>query len=213
MKTKSCKLDMILTTLLKRVLPTLRPIITRIVNLSLSSRNFCTEWKTAIVRSLLKKLGLEFINSNYRPVSNLTFISKLVEKAMLIQFNQHCDGNQILPDYQSAYRKDHSCETSLMKIFNDILWGMECKEVTAMTVMDLSAAFDTVDHEILLKVLHDEIGITGQALDWFDSYLRPRFFKVCVDGYCSDKKELKNSVPQGSGSGANIFTVYATSLN
>ena len=90
MKTKSCELDPIPTHLLKQLLPTVLPYITRVVNLSLSEGLFHEDWKTAIVRPLLKKVGLQSINSNYHPVSNLIFISKLNEKCMWHQVNQHC---------------------------------------------------------------------------------------------------------------------------
>ena len=75
---------------------------------------------------------------------------QVVEKITLNQFTQHCEDHHLLPDYQSTYRKHHSCETSLIKLVNDLLWAMEKQEVTAMTVLDLSAAFDTVDHDLLL---------------------------------------------------------------
>ena len=124
MPTKSCESDTHPTKLLKRMLSKLGSVIT-IVNLSLSSGTFANEWKSAIVRPLLKKQGLELIAKNYRPVSNLPFMSKVVEKCMLQQFTAHCDANKLLPDYQSAYRTNLSCETALVKLHNDILWSME----------------------------------------------------------------------------------------
>ena len=90
----------------KKITPsTLQMIITKIINISLTQCTFVEEWKTAIVHPLLKKIGSELIPSNYRPVSNLSFLSKLLEKCALQQFNNHCDTNKLLPDYQSAYRK------------------------------------------------------------------------------------------------------------
>ena len=103
MKPKSCKLDIIPTQLLKEMLPTLLPTITEIVNLSLSQGTFCDNWKTAIVHPLLKKIGLDLIESNFRPVSNLSFLSKLVEKCMWLQVSEHCLEYSLVPDYQSAY--------------------------------------------------------------------------------------------------------------
>ena len=91
--------------------------------------------------------------TNYRPVSNLQFISKTVERITLDQFTQHCNSNSLLPDYQSAYRKYYSCGTSLVKLVNDILWAMEKQLVTVVVILDLSAAFNTVDHDLLLEVL------------------------------------------------------------
>ena len=89
---------------------------THLVNLSLKNGVFPIKWKEALIRPLLKKAGLNLMHNNYRPVSNLSFLSKVVEKAVLIQFNIHCDQNMLLPVYQSAYRKGHSCETAIVKL-------------------------------------------------------------------------------------------------
>ena len=106
-----------------------------------------------IIRPLLKKNRLDLIPSNYRPVSNLTFLSKVLEKAALQQFRDDCDEHGLMPDYPLAYRPGYSFETALVKIMNYLLWSMENQEVTAIMAIDLSAAFDTVDHDIILKVL------------------------------------------------------------
>ena len=90
---------------------------------------------------------------NYRLASNLGFIFKIVEKVTLEQLTKHCNRNSLLPEYQSAYRKNHSCENSLIKLVNDILWGIEKQVVMAVVILDLSAAFDIVDHDLLLEVL------------------------------------------------------------
>ena len=96
----------------------------------LESGIFASKWKTAIVCPLLKKVGLDLILSNFRLVSNLLFISKLVEKVVLTQFNKHCSTSKLIPDYLSAYRANYSCETALTKIVNDILWAVEHQKVT-----------------------------------------------------------------------------------
>ena len=213
MKSKCCELDALPTSLLKRMIDVCLPSITKIVNLSLETGQFTYQWKVAIVRPLLKKLGLDLIKKNYRPVSNLSFLSKVIEKAMLKQFNEHCDNYGLLPDYQSAYRSNYSCETSLLKLTNDILWNMENKQVTALVMMDLSATFDTVDHELLLEILHHRYSISDDALKWYDNYLRPRGFKVCIGDSYSKERPLTFSVPQGSCSGAVIFIAYIESLS
>ena len=141
------------------------------------------EWKTAILRPLLKKSNLPLIYKNYRPVSNLPFISKIAEKSAMGILEEHCTLNMLNSDYQSAYKKGFSCETLLLKIVNDILWAMENKQITALVMLDLSAAFDTVDHDILLQILENKFGVKDKALDWFRSYLQPRNFKVCVKQY------------------------------
>ena len=97
----------------------------KIINLSLIEGLFVEEWKIAIIHPLFKKLGLDLVSNNYRPVSNLSFLSKVVKKCVLKQFTKHCDENGLLPTYQSAYRKNYSCETALVKLFDDLLWSME----------------------------------------------------------------------------------------
>ena len=173
MKTKSCELDPLPTHLLKESIDLLLPSITKIVNLSLSSGRFSSHWKEAIVRPLLKKSGMDLIYKSYRPVSNLQFISKLVERAVLIQFNDHCDRYDLIPDYQSAYREGYSCETAVLHLLDTGLWAMENQEVLPCLFLDLSAAFDTVDHDLFVSIMSDRFGFTGSALEWFDSYLRP----------------------------------------
>ena len=146
--------------------------------------------------------------TNYRPVSNLPFISKVVERCTLQQLMQHCNNHTLLPDFQSAYQKHHSCKTSLLKLTNNILWGMENQQATAMIILDLSAAFNTVDHEQLLQVLNHKFGVTGMALEWYKNYLIPRKFKVSINGIYSNEKTMNFSVPQGSVQGAFLFMAY-----
>ena len=212
MKTKTSELDIIPTRVLKDILPSCLDAITKIVNLSLEYGVFASDWKMAVVRPLLKKVGLDLIYKNFRPVSNLSFISKLVEKAVLNQFIDHLNKFDLMPEHQSAYRQGHSCETAVIKLCNDILWNMEAQMVTGCVFMDLSAAFDTVDHELMLDILEKTYGISSVALGWYNSYLHPRAFKVCVNSTYSDSKNLTFSVPQGSASGANLFTAYCASI-
>ncbi len=120
---------------------------------------------------------------------------------MLQQLNVHCEENQLLPDYQSAYQKNYSCETTLVKISNDILWAMENQEVTVLVAIDLNAAFDTVDHD----VLHDNFGVAEKALGWCNSYFWPRTFTVNVGQHYSSPRPLDFSVPQGSLCGTCVL--------
>ena len=114
MKSKSSEINPIPTHIFKQLLPSVIPIITKIVNLSLSKGEFCHIWKVAVVRPLLKKEGLDLIKLNYRPVSNLTFMSKVIEKCMLHQLKNHCETYNLLWDYQSAYLENYSCKTWLL---------------------------------------------------------------------------------------------------
>ena len=116
--------------------------------MSLVHGYFPQVWKEALVKPLLKKAGLAADFSNLRPISNLKFISKLTERAVYNQTYDHLMANDLLPKLQSAYRKRYSTETALLKIYNDILLSMNQQHVTLLVLLDLSAAFDTVDHSI-----------------------------------------------------------------
>ena len=177
MQTKSCELDPISTHVLKWILPVLISIITHIINTSLNNASFCKEWKTSIVRPLLKKKGLDLLDKNLRPVSNLPFLSKLVEWAALLQLNQHCSEQQLLPDFPSVKtRKQHWNISN--KMMNDLLWGMEKKEITAVIILHMLAVFDTVNHDLFLTILQNRYGITDTTLRWYENYLRPRGMRV-----------------------------------
>ena len=164
MNTTSCELDPISTKILKQVINVLLGDITRLINLCLRESHFPRHWKSAIVRPLLKKINLDRILKSYRPVSNLSFLSKLLEKCALQQLINHCDNFSLQPDYQSAYRTGYSCDTYNIKIVNDILTVMETQKVTPVVLLDLSAAFDTDDHELLISCLENDFGLTGSVL-------------------------------------------------
>ena len=138
-------------------------------------------------------------------------MSKLVERCMLTQFNKHCEDNLLMPDYQSAYRSNYSCETLLVKLVSDILWDFENQNIVALVALDLSTAFDTVDHEVLLDVLITGFGVSGSAYNWFSSYLRPRSCLVEIENLRSSKRSLEFSVPQGSCGGPVLYSVYTSS--
>ena len=121
MASKSCESDPGPTNLLKEILPQVIKPITKIINTSLKLGVFASQWKVAIVKPLLKKMGVELMTSNYCLLSNLPFLSKVLERYVVNQFTAHCDANNLLPGYQSAYRRNYSCETALIKITNDCL--------------------------------------------------------------------------------------------
>ena len=171
MPTKSCQSDAIPTSLPKEILLAVAPSLEKIINILLEHGIFAACWKVAIIRPLLKKVGLDLISSNYRLVSNLVFLSKVLEKVVLEQFTTYCGTHKLILDYQSVYRKNFSCETSIIKVVNDVLWNFENQEVCAMCMIDLSRVFETVDHQILLQVLQSRFGVSGSALAWFESYL------------------------------------------
>ena len=201
------------TSLVVGCLDVLLPVISQIINLSLSCRHFSEKWKEALVTPILKKPGLDPTQlNNLRPVSNLDFISKLTERAVFDQIHSHMSRFALYPTSQSAYRKGHSTETALLKVQNDILMNMNRKHVTLLVLLDLSAAFDTVDHNILLARLKSRIGINGTTLNWFTSYLNNRSQRVSLNGFTSDSFKLPYGVPQGSCLGPLLFTIYSSKL-
>ena len=185
------------------------PIITTKVNKSLTSGIYPDIFKEALVRRLLKKKDTNKVElKNYRPVSNLHFISKVIEKAVASQLETHLVRNELLDTLQSGYRVYHSTETAMLKISNDILTNKDNNESTGLVCIDLSAAFHLVDHSILLKRLFDYFGIRGTALACFKSYLTGRSQRVLIDDVRSDKKQLRQGVPQGSVLGARLYILY-----
>jgi hypothetical protein len=209
---KQCASDPIPTWLLKKCIDSLCPVLTVMVNLSLKMGHFPDGWKNALVTPLLKKTGLDLVFSNFRPVSNLPFVSKLVERASVDQLTRHMEEHHPLPKLQSAYRPCHSTETALVKVQSDLLLNMDQQKITLLVMLDLSAAFDTIDHDIMLRTLDLDAGITGSALNWFASYLNRRTQQIVVSDSKSDEFYLKYGVPQGSCLGPIMFTVYAASL-
>ena len=153
---KSCDLDPLPSSILFIHLDHLLPVFTKMINLSLKTGRFADD----------KKSGLELVNKNFRPTCNLQFISKLIEKAVAIQLKTHMLTSGLFPEMQSAYR-DHSTETALLKVKNDILMNMDMGHVKLLDLLDLSAAFYTVDHDILI---HDSrcSAYVGQLFNGFD---------------------------------------------
>ena len=206
---KSCELDPLPTWLLKECKAELVPLITDIVNMSLRESMIPKSLKTAHIRPLLKKTGLDNdILKNYRPISNLTFISKVIEKVISGRLNEQLINNSLFDPLQSAYRDKHSTETALIKVQNDILSALDAGSSAILLMLDLSAAFDTIDHDILLSRLCNVYGITGNALDWFRSYLTGRIQRVVIEDSVSVDQELDFGIPQGSVLGPRIYCMY-----
>ena len=212
MPNKQCEQDKIPTALFKSSIEEINIFLSNLFNSCLHQGVFPITWKEAYVKPLLKNSKLEHTEKNYRPVSNLKFISKVFEKIVQNRFNDHMQKHSLMPKYQSAYRRGFSCETALLKIVNDILWAMERGNCVAMVCMDLSAAFDLVAHHLLLNVLTDVFGIEDTALDWFKSYLYPRSFRIYIDGQTSSARDLPQGVAQGSCLGPTLYSCFASTI-
>ncbi|KAL9958479.1 hypothetical protein ACROYT_G035496 [Oculina patagonica] len=210
---KSCDLDPIPATVLKECLTDLLPVITKIVNVSVTEAVVPSSLKNASLHPLLKKQTLPYEEfSSFRPVSNLAFISKCVEKVVAAQTCQHVEDNNLNELYQSAYKQYHSTETAMIKVQDDILRAIDNNCCVILLLLDLSAAFDTVDHRILLDRLSQRFGIVDNALEWFRSYLSDRHQVVKVNGSQSSRRKLRCGVPQGSVLGPILFLLYTSPL-
>ena len=177
MLSKTCELDAlpVPTANLKTCLDTLITPILQIVNLSLSSGIFPDHFEHACIRPLLKSpTADQDVMKNYRPISNLPFLSKGIEKCVYNQIMPYLMSNDLFGVFQSAYRPYHSCETALVAIHNDIETMLDSKLNVALLIFDLSAAFDIVNHQLLLKKLHFHYGFWNNVLAWFDLYLLGR---------------------------------------
>ena len=209
---KSCNLDPIPTFLLKKLLDGLLPVITKMINLSFSTKTVPKCWKIATVIPLLKKIVLGIDFSNLRPVSTLPFIVKTSEKIASKQLKTYKTSNRLDEKYQSSYKQYQSTETALLKIHNDIMKALDEKKGVFLVLLDMSAAFDTVDHDILLQRLSSRFGIAGDALNWIQSYLSDREMTVMLDGVKSKAHRQTCNVPQGSVCGPSFFCDYTSPI-
>ena len=210
---KQCDLDPLPAFLFKGSIEASLPYITNIVNTSLEQGCFPDELKKAVVTPILKDHKLDpDVLKNYRPVSNLSIISKILEKCVLKQLLQHLEQNDLMAKLQSAYRKHHSCETALLKIYDDILTVIDSRTNAILVLLDFSSAFDTINQELLLKKLKNDYGIEKTALKWFDSYLNNRHFMVKIKDTHSNGRNVRYGVPQGSILGPILFLLYVKEM-
>ena len=204
----TCVFDPFPTKLLMSHLFYIIDIILCIVNLCVSSGVFPTTCKSSIIFPLIKKEGLDpEILKNYRPVANLSFISKIIEKAIATQIHDHLINNDIVDNFQSAYKAGHSCETALLRVYNDIVTTIGRGNGAILVLLDLSAAFDTIDHN-LFCILEKYVGIRGNALKLIKSYISNRTQRVQIDDVLSDIANTICGVPQGSVLGPSKLCLY-----
>ena len=146
--------------------------------------------------------------NNYRPVSNLCFIAKILEKLVLSQVSSYLNSHNLYNTCQSAYRPGHSTETALLKAANDQFLSLNKGNISVLALLDFSSAFDTIDHPILAHRLHTDFGFTDTVPQRFSSYLTDRTHYVSLSNHCSCFAHAHSSVPQGSVLGPIHFTIY-----
>ena len=211
---KQCQLDPAPSWLIKRAGSILAPVIANICNASFRQKMMPISCKHAIVRPLLKKPTLDPDDLNsYRPISNLSFLSKIVEKVVDARLSGHTSANNLLPAFQSAYRPFHSTETAMTCVFDGMIKVLDQGHVGALMLLDLSAAFDTVDPPILSDVLERRFGVQGDALEWLVDFLNGRTQVIRVNDRESAAMPLICGVPQGSVLGPKRFIEYAEDVS
>ena len=199
---KSCELDLIPAKVLIKHTSSLAESIKDIISTSLLLREVSKNLRDAILWLLLKKANLNLVFTNYRPVSNLSYILKMIERAVSDQIQVVAERSGNLEPLQSAYRVGHSTKTALLKVKSDFLKAIDKDEAVCLVMLDLSTDFDTVSHELLLNRLKFRFGICDTALAWIKSYLSDRTQSVSIDDgngitVTSDKAWLSCGVPQG----------------
>ena len=190
------------------------PYISTLFNISLASGFVPSTLKEAYITKIIKKPQLERTDiNNYRPISNFSVISKLLERAVCSQLAEYLDDNNLMQPNQSAYRRSHSTETALTAVFSNIISELDRGNLVLLSMLDLSTAFDCVDHDILLNRLDTSYGIRSISRQWLTSYLSSRTQSVRYNGSASPAEITHYGVPQGSVRGPLLFLLYTADLH
>jgi len=206
----SCDLEGISIKLLKHIIFAISIPLAHIFNLSINFGTFPSKLKTSRTVPIFKA-GSPLLCDNYRPISLLSTLSKLLEKIVCKQLVSHLDSNNLLYAHQYGFQHGKSTEQNLLQLTNYLNNALNDKKYAIGIFLDLKKAFDVCSHSILLRKLK-KLGITGLALQWFSSYLKDRLQKVDINGNLSSAQSLDISVLQGSILGPILFLCYINDL-
>ena len=210
---KCSQLDVIPQIHFQNIWPKMIQVVCRLINSSLISGVFPSMFKESHITPLLKSPTLDpDVLQSYRPVSNLTFLSKVLETAVSSQLMKHFTTHQLLDQHQSAYRPGHSVETAFQHVYSSVSQQLARGRAVFLVLIDLSAAFDTVSHDNLISLLASKFGIGGNVLQWFQSYLSGRSYKVKIGNSLSESVACEVGVPQGSVLGPILFNCIMAPL-
>jgi Reverse transcriptase (RNA-dependent DNA polymerase) len=208
---KSSSVDVLPASLLHSCKHVFSDLISHLANLSFTQGRFPASFKSAFVTPLLKNPGLDkSLPSSYRPISNLNTISKLIERLFLNRIQSFVTNSPNFNQFQSAYRPRHSTETALLSTLDSVFHSSDSGNSTLVVSLDLSAAFDSIEHSILLERLKTSFGFAGMVYSWTESYLTGRSQTVKIGSSFSKPLNLTSGVPQGSVLGPLLFSIYTS---